>query len=186
MDELQTNIVIGPVRFSYAFVFKPFRNEDGKEKYSVQLLIDKKDKVTLKKIKMAIQNAIEKGSAKLEGKIKGLKLPLHDGDEERDDEVYEGKYFLTASSDYPPGIVGPDKEKILDQREFYSGCYGYAEINFYPFNVKNKGIAVGLNNIMKTKDGDPLGGSKQSAEKAFKDIEVEEDEDEDDIFSELL
>ncbi|EIA24002.1 hypothetical protein SFB3_226G1, partial [Candidatus Arthromitus sp. SFB-3] len=54
----------------------------------------------------------------------------------------------------------------------YSGCYGYASINFYAFNTNgNKGIACGLNNLMKIEDGEPLGG-RVSAEIDFEGIDV--------------
>ncbi len=53
------------------------------------------------------------------------------------------------------------------------GVYGRASINFYAFNSNgNKGIACGLNNLQKIRDGEPLGG-KTRAEDDF------EDEDED-------
>ncbi len=63
----------------------------------------------------------------------------------------------------------------------YSGCYCYVSINFYAFAVEgNKGIAAGLNNIMKIKDGDRLSGGA-SADEDFGDIEPEE-EDTDSMF----
>ena len=47
--------------------------------------------------------------------------------------------------------------------------YGRASINFYAFNSNgNKGIACGLNNLQKIKDGEHLGG-KMSAEDDFAD-----------------
>ncbi|MDE6181665.1 MAG: DUF2815 family protein, partial [Eubacteriales bacterium] len=37
--------------------------------------------------------------------------------------------------------------------------YGIASINLYPYNTNgNVGIACGLNNLMKIKDGETLGG----------------------------
>ena len=49
----------------------------------------------------------------------------------------------------------------------YSGVYGRASISFYAFNSSgNKGIACGLNNLQKIRDGEPLGG-KASAESDF-------------------
>ena len=48
-----------------------------------------------------------------------------------------------------------------------SGVYGRASISFYAFNSNgNKGIACGLNNLQKLRDGEPLGG-KASAESDF-------------------
>ena len=45
--------------------------------------------------------------------------------------------------------------------------YGRASINLYAFNSNgNKGIACGLNNLQKIKDGESLGG-KSRAEDDF-------------------
>ena len=45
--------------------------------------------------------------------------------------------------------------------------YGRASINLYAFNSNgNRGIACGLNNLQKMRDGEPLGG-KSSAESDF-------------------
>ncbi len=167
---LQTKVITGKVRFSYAHVFEPQAAEGSdKEKYSVSIIIPKEDKKTLDKIDKAIELALENGKAKFGGKIpKGLKLPLRDGDEERDDEVYAGSMFLSANSNIKPGIVDENLDPIMDKNEFYSGCYGRASINFYAFNVGgNKGIACGLNNLQKLEDGERVGGSISSAADDF-------------------
>lgn len=66
-----------------------------------------------------------------------------------------------------PGIVDADRNPILTRSEVYSGVYGRASISFYAFNSSgNKGIACGLNNLQKIRDGEPLGG-KASAESDF-------------------
>ena len=58
----------------------------------------------------------------------------------------------------------------LDNDDFYSGCYGSASINFFPYNTKgNKGVAAGLNNVIKTRDGERLAGGK-TAEEDFADL----------------
>ena len=50
-------------------------------------------------------------------------------------------------------------QPILDRAEVYSGCYARVSINFYAFNTNgNRGIACGLGNIQKVRDGEPLGG----------------------------
>lgn len=52
-----------------------------------------------------------------------------------------------------------DRQPILDRSEVYSGCYGRVSITFYAFNSNgNKGIACGLNNLQKIRDGEPLDG----------------------------
>ena len=60
-----------------------------------------------------------------------------------------------------------DRNPILTRSEVYSGVYDRASISFYAFNSSgNKGIACGLNNLQKIRDGKPLGG-KASAESGF-------------------
>lgn len=178
---METSKTLGPGRFSYAFVWKPKTNDDGTEKYSVAFLWPKTDKKTTRMVKEGITAAIEadqNGKKKLKGKTKGLKLPLRDGDEAREgDGAYEGMYFITANSDTQPGIVDKNGKPITDQRKFYSGCEGYISVNFFAFNNKgNAGIAVGLNHVMKSKDGEPLSGGP-TIEHAFKGITIEDDEE---------
>lgn len=171
--ENPTKVITGKVRFSYANVFEPRSIDGGKEKYSVAILISKKDNATLKKVEEAVKAAAELGKAKFGGKIPAnLKTPLRDGDEERpDDENYEGMMFMNASSDRKPGIVDDNLNAIMDREDFYSGCYGRAAVNFYAFNTSgNRGVACGLNNLQKLADGDRLAGGA-TAEQDFGDDE---------------
>ena len=112
--------------------------------------------------------AIKDGSAKFGGKIPNkaaLKLPLRDGDLERDDEAYKGAYFVNANSTTAPQIVDRSVQPILDRAEVYSGCYARVSINFYAFNSNgNRGIACGLGNIQKVRDGEPLGDRYSAAD----------------------
>ena len=170
-----TKVITGvDTRWSYANVWDPKSINGGTPKYSVSLIIPKSDKVTIQKIKAAIQAAYEEGESKLKGSGKSvpslsvIKTLLRDGDLERpDDEAYKNAYFVNANSATAPGIVDADRQQIIDRSEVYSGVYGRASINFYAFNSNgNKGIACGLNNLQKIRDGEPLGG-KASAESDF-------------------
>ena len=168
-------VITGPnTRWSYANVWEPKSINGGTPKYSVSLIIPKSDTKTVAKIKAAIEAAYREGEAKL--KVNGksvpalsvLKTPLRDGDLERpDDPAYAGSYFVNANATSAPGIVDADRNPILTRSEVYSGVYGRASISFYAFNSSgNKGIACGLNNLQKIRDGEPLGG-KASAESDF-------------------
>lgn len=177
-----TTKVVSPkkskVRFSYAHVFEPVAaNEGEKPKYSVSILIDKDDKALIKQINDAVEAAAQQGKdSKFGGKVpKNLKLPLRDGDEEReDDPAYENKYFLNASSFRKVGILDETGQDIIDPDDFYSGCYGRFSVNFYPFNVSgNKGVACGLNNLQKLEDGERLSGGSSAAS----DFGYDEDDD---------
>jgi hypothetical protein len=180
-----TKVITGVnTRWSYVNAWEPKSINGGAPKYSVSLIIPKSDTKTIEKIQAAIQAAYEEGQSKLKGNGKSvpaltvLKTPLRDGDAERpDDEAYADSYFVNANSGTAPGIVDADRQPILDRSEVYSGVYGRASINFYAFNSNgNKGIACGLNNLQKIKDGEPLGG-KSRAEDDFA------TDDEDDFLS---
>jgi len=177
-EALSTKLITSKVRFSYVHVFEPTSIQEGQEKkYSVSIIISKKDKKLIDEINKRVKAAIEQGkTAKFAGKVKGLKLPLRDGDEDRpEDEAYADSYFINATSKAKPGIVDKDLNPIMSQDDFYSGCYGRASLNFYPFNQNgNKGIAVGLNNLQKLEDGEPLSG-RASAEVDFSDLEDEDE-----------
>jgi hypothetical protein len=171
-----TKVITGEVRFSFANLWEPKSINGGTPKYSVSLIIPKSDEKTIAKIQAAIEAAYREGEAKLKGNAKSvpalsvLKTPLRDGDTERpDDPAYEGAYFVNANSATAPGIVDRSAEPILERSQIYSGVYGRASINFYAFNTNgNKGIACGLNNAQKLRDGEPLGG-KSRAEDDFND-----------------
>ena len=171
-------------RWSYCNVWEAKAINGGTPKFSVSLLIPKTDTVTVNKIRAAIEAAYREGEAKLKGNGKtvppltAIKTPLRDGDAERpDDPAYAGHYFLNANSATAPGIVDADCQPILTRSEVYSGVYGRASISFYAFNSSgNRGIACGLNNLQKIRDGEPLGG-RASAESDFSDFDDEDDDD---------
>jgi hypothetical protein len=164
-------VITGPgTRWSFANVWEPKSVNGGTPKFSVSLIIPKADTTTISKIKAAIQAAYAEGEGKLKGNGKSvpsldsLKTPLRDGDTERaGDPVYAGCYFINANSATAPGIVDADRQPILSRSEVYSGVYGRASITFFAFNSNgNKGIAAGLNNLQKVRDGEPLGGRSRA------------------------
>ena len=170
-----TKVVTGRVRLSYANIWEPVSINGGTPKYSVSLIIPKNDIKTIEAINAAVDAAINEGAAKFGGKVPNkaaLKLPLRDGDVERDDEAYKGCYFVNANSTTPPQIVDRTVQTILDRNEVYSGCYARVSINFYAFNSNgNRGIACGLGNIQKVDDGVPLGGRSSAADDFATDLD---------------
>ena len=177
-----TKVITGKdTRWSYCNVWDAKSINGGTPKYSVSLIIPKADTVTVQKIRAAIEAAYRDGESKLRGNGKtvpplvAIKNPLRDGDTERpDDPAYANAYFVNANSATAPGVVDATCNPILTRSEVYSGVYGRASISFYAFNSNgNRGIACGLNNLQKIRDGEPLGG-RASAESDFAD---EDDED---------
>ena len=174
----KTKVITGKnTRLSYFHGWEPTSINGGPERYSVSVLIPKDDKETVKAVNNAIDAAIEEGIAKFGGKKPNkaaIKLPLRDGDTEREDEAYAGHWFINANSKTAPQIVDKAVKPILDRDEVYSGCYARVSLNFYAFNSNgNKGIACGLGNIQKIRDGESLGGRSSATD----DFSIEEDDD---------
>ena len=173
-------VITGPdTRWSYANVWEATSINGGTPKFSVSLIIPKSDVRTIAKIQAATEAAYREGEAKLKGNGKSvsplasLKTPLRDGDTERpDDPAYADAYFINANSATAPGVVDADRNEILNRSEVYSGVYGRASVNFYAFNSNgNKGIACGLNNLQKIRDGEPLGGKSRAEDDFATDVD---------------
>lgn len=169
-----TTVITGLGRVSYPHVFVRPVDDKGKEgSYGVVLLIPKSDTKTVAALRAAFEEAYQNSKGKL-GPIKlkmpeGIKVPLKDGDKPKDDgsdpdPAYLGHWVLSANSaEKKPGLVGPNPNiNITSPDEFYAGCFARISVNCYAYNIenKNKGIAAGLNNIQKIRDGERLDGRK--------------------------
>lgn len=178
MNDL-TNVTTGEVRLSYVHLFKPYAAMLGQEeKYSVTVLVPKTDVDTMGRINAAIEAAKQRGiSEKWNGQCPPIvPTPVHDGDGVRPSDGMEfgpeckGHWVFTAGAkaDYPPEVVDSAGNPIINQSEVYSGMYGKVNVNFFPYSFGGKkGIGCGLGPVMKTRDGEALGGSAPTAAQAF-------------------
>ena len=102
----KTKVITGiNTRLSYFHGWEPVSINGGAEKYSVSVLIPKSDTETVNAVNAAIDAAIEEGIGKFGGKKPNkaaIKLPLRDGDIERDDEAYADSWFVNANSTTAP------------------------------------------------------------------------------------
>ena len=109
-----------------------------------------------------------------------LNMPFQSGDEQaknaaakdKDGSFFEGMQLLKTKSKFQPGVVGPNKQEILNASDIYSGCYGYAEVNFVSYDgISNNpdGVTAYLNHVMKSRDGERLAG--RTAKDVFSGIE---------------
>lgn len=174
-----SKVILQDVRCSYVFITEPRKGQDGSDgKYSMQILIPKKDP-QLKKVEKAVDEALTAKFGKDALKKRGrYKLPLRDGDEERDGAEYEGMMFMNANSTKRPGIVNRSNEPA-DQDDLedycYSGAIFHVSVNLYGFDVGSKpGIAVGLNNVMLRRKGERLDGTS-TATSEFADFTSDDD-----------
>lgn len=153
-------------RASFVNVFTPRLNKlSGKEEYSIKMIFPKDANFT--DMKAIVQEAIQEkwGS----NPPKNLKLPFKDGNA-GDIEKYpedKDKIICTAKTMVaPPGVVNRQCQQIMDPKEVYSGCYMMATVTAYAYDNIAKGVAFGLQNLMKYEDGEPL-VSRASAEDDF-------------------
>lgn len=171
---------------SFPHVFKPQKNDQDKDVWSMVLLIPKSTDIT------ELKNAINKvAKAKWGLKTKDMKLnyPLKDGDTLRGEDgelkkdkypEYAGHYVLTMNSYNPPVIYDPKKKKIEGDENppsgFYAGCFAHAVISIKPYDFKKKGVKCWLQGAQKTKNGERLGGGISDD-----DFDVIESDDPEDI-----
>lgn len=142
-------------RVSFPNILNAKANQRGEMRYSIAMLFDKK-KTDFSELKKMVANAIkEKWGDK---PPKGLRSPFRDGDE-KDYEGYKGNIFCNASSVSRPGLLDEKAQPIIDPQEFYPGCFAHATVTAFAYDhMGNQGVAIGLRNIQKVKDGDPIAG----------------------------
>lgn len=177
------DIVMTPeFRVSFPAVFKPKRQKGdatSEPKYGLTMLFPKG--ADLSKLKAAAQEAVrEKWGDK---PPKNLRSPFRDQGEKEYEGYEEGAVFVSASSKQKPGLVDRQRQDIIDETEFYPGCYARATIRAFAYdNNGNKGVAFGLNNVQKLRDGDPLGGRTRAQDDFADDLPPDEGADSGSIF----
>lgn len=174
-QNIPTKVLTGEVRLSYAHLSELYKNPNqpgAKAKYSVTLLIPKADTVTKADIDASMKAAYD---AAVVNDWKGARPQLrnaliYDGDGRRSDGSQfgpecAGHWVITASSERKPDVVHESNINCsLAPQDIYSGMYAKVTINFYAYNnAGGKGIACGLGNVMKTRDGEPLSGGASAA-----------------------
>jgi hypothetical protein len=154
-------------RVSYPNVFKAKKNEmNGKDEYSVVALFKKGADLSALQ-KAAEEACIEKWGADKNKWPRPLRSPFRDQGERAKEGVlpegYEqGAIFINLKSNQRPGVVDSQVQEIIDTSQFYAGCYAIASFRAYAYGGPGTkfpaGVAFGLGNVQKTRDGDPLSG----------------------------
>lgn len=171
---LKTNCNTPEFKASYAQgVFAAKANDQGAMKYSFVMLFpkdmtDPKEVERWKEMQQCMENACINGWGPDKSRWpKKYRTPFRDGDEERDDDDhYKGMIFVSSNTDNQPEVVDR-KGKDLGPKDFYSGCFARAQVNFKVYKTKgNVGVSCYVNAVIKMRDGDRIGGGV-SASKAF-------------------
>lgn len=181
-------ILTAECRLSYPNLFKkvaPYGRPDAPEDewtYGCELLLPKTATACFEDIKKSCDFVIAEAVA---GDWKGAKpnpvpVKLYDGDAPKKDgtprgDECKGHWIIRLKGKRKPqvrsvyAIGGPD----LTEVEVYAGCYVRATFNIFAYNTAgNKGLTFILGNVLKTRDGEPLGGAA-TAESDFAGLEEE-------------
>lgn len=157
-------------RVSYPYMFRPQKPmEAGKEpSYSITMLFKKGEDLSALK-KDVVACIVEKFGPDQNAWPK-MKLPFRDQGDKQSEGYEKGAVFITATSKKKPGLLDANAQPILNESEFYAGCFAHATVRaFYYDKGVNKGVAFGLQNVQKVSDGPPL-SSRPPAEEEFKPI----------------
>jgi len=162
-------------RGSYVHLAKPSKiDEDSDPRYSILIVLDEDDDDQMDYLE-SLEDWIQEVAEEEWGDVpKRLKMPIREGGD-FDSDDFEGKVVLNVSSARKPGIVDSELEAIdeMDQaQELYSGAWYKVSIRPYAWNHKTggKGVSFALDNVMKIRDDEPLGGSAPRAEDDFADM----------------
>jgi hypothetical protein len=194
-------------RASYCYVLEPTPDDkdkpDGTKSYKTAVLIPKNapTEVTMV-LTQGIKDAIEIGIRKKWGgkRPAELDLPIKDGDKKAREDAekygaYAGNRHFTskrAERQGRPRLKAHGKDVDV-AGVIESGDWCVFDINFYPFNNKNKGVACALNGVTLIKEGERFGGgpSKDAIDAAANDLygsmlsEGVSSSDADDLFNSL-
>lgn len=182
------NPITPEFRVSYPNVFTAKMNDlSKKEEYSIVALFPKG--ADMSKLEAAARDAIiERWGPDKNKWPKPLKTPFRLQEERAKDGVLpagheEGAIFMNLKSTQRPGLVDRKRQPIIDASEFYAGCYALASVSCYAYDQKgNRGVAFGLVNLQKTRDGEPLSG-RPKPESEFQAIGGDEPKSAGDLFA---
>jgi len=176
-----------PFRLSFPALFEAQSFDGGAPKYGCSAVwtpakFTDKDKALWAEIQKAMDaESMQRFKKKVKDLPDNVKKGIRDGSEKADMAGYgEGTKFASLTTKMKPGTV------LLDgtdgsAEDFYPGCWCRATVTVYSYDNKGKGVAIGLMNIQKIKDGERLDSRTDAAEDfAGDEVDAAWLEDEDD------
>lgn len=154
-------------RVSFPKLFEA--DENGK--FSVAMIFD--NDVNFSNLSAAIADAKKERWPKGTPKGKTYSGPILDGNKSQGqrEELVDKIYINGKCGKYRPGVVDANLQPIMDESEFYPGCWARAVITLYAWEYMNKcGISINVRNIQKLRDDEPL-VSRVKAEDEFEAVE---------------
>lgn len=172
-------------RLSFPYLTKQRKNDNGEDNgYGVSALIPKNGAgvdTFIKQLRQEVKAALlakfgDSMSDKLRAEFNDNKAyPMRDGDNKGLFETwrpeYAGHYVVGFNSGkmQPSVFVASWGKKTLSteeiNQELYAGCYCVAIVNAFAYSSdKKKGASLGMNGLVKMRDGEPLGAKVASAD----------------------
>ena len=154
------NVMTPRFRVSFPNVFRPGKvmQVGAEPKYNCTMLFEKGADLTA--LKNAAQAAVvEKWGSDKAKWPKNLRSPFRDQGEKEFEGYVKGAVFINAASKQRPGLVDEKVQDIIEEKDFYPGCYARATVRAFAYDqAGNRGVSFGLQNIQKLAEGEPLGG----------------------------
>jgi hypothetical protein len=150
-------------RVSYPNVFKPKLNDlNGKLEFSLVALFKKGENLDALK-KEAERAVIARWGSDKAKWPKNLRSPFRDQGERESDGYEAGAVFMNLKSSQKPGLIDTGNNDIINETDFYAGCYARATLRAYAYpkpgvSGQTPGVAFGLQNVQKLRDGESLSG----------------------------
>jgi hypothetical protein len=159
------NIITCEFRVSFPYLFRPNKPmaEGQVGKYSITMLFPKG--ADLSALYAAAKDAATEKWGEKDKWPKNLRTPFRDQGEKEFEGYEKGLVFITATSKQRPGLVDAKLQDIIEERDFYPGCYARASVRAFAYdNTGNRGVSFGVQNVQKLRDGDPLGNRTRPAD----------------------
>ena len=138
-------------RVSFPKIFQA----DDNGKFGLAMIFD--DDVDFSVLEKAIE--LKKKEKWPTGVPKGKEYlhPILNGENSQREE-HQGKLYINGKAGkYRPGLVDQSREPIVDEAEFYPGCWARAVVTVYAWAHLGKcGVSVNVRNIQKVRDDEPL------------------------------
>lgn len=177
-DRVRIVTPIGRIIYPYLLT-KDVGRQNSSNKYSVQLLIPKKE---WKKEGADIRDCILRvGQKYFEDKsldLEDFANPIHDGDDKAaTGEFYAGQIYLVAKSDYQPAVIDGKKKDLKEDRvrRIKSGDYARLVCTIYPY--EQGGVTMGLEVVQFVREGEAITGGRAQSIEMLDEMEIEDDED---------
>lgn len=167
-------------------LFELQTTQNGTKQWAATLLWPKSEDISsLHKLAVAAATAEWGDKAVQMIKDKLIHSPFLDGDgpqgkSKKTGEAhagFPGHTFIRVISgeQYKPVVIDRKKIVVANRDVVYSGCYGYAVVNAFTWEnkEKGKGISFGISMFQLAKDGEKLGGGGVDIDKWAETIEDE-------------